>query len=383
MITFRQIVNDDIPALFRIRIATWGNDKGAEELAALGISHDSVLARLRSDHAGWIALVDDKHVGFAMANRSNGELWVIAVLPECEGRGIGRELMRQAEAWLFSHGWSEIWLTAHPDAHRRAIGFYRHLGWVDWKMEGDRYLKKANLRSVIKLEEHTVIDPATGYARLVRLQRGPSGASHRLCLFLDGEHYWRDLDAVPLLNAMALAGEIPAMTFAFVGHVSAAARHEDYTCNEHYGQFIDKTVMTWLRREVPSLQEHDHVVAGLSLSGLMAAYLTLKYPRHFSGCLSQSGSHWWEHERFAQMARGQAPIGARFWLSVGDQETQVNVKHPPTGLHQEISQIEGVQRAAQVLKGIGGTVRFHEYQGGHSIQCWREELSAALRWVLN
>lgn len=382
MITYRQIVEDDIPALFEIRLATWGNDRGADEMTALGINHDSILARLRSDHAGWIAFLDGKPVGFAMANRSNGELWAMAVLSECEGHGIGRELMHQAESWLFSHGWEEIWLTTHADEHYRAVGFYRHLGWVDWKMEGDRFLKKASSRSTIKLEEHTVTGSATGYTRLVRLQRGPATQPHRLCLILDGEHYWRDMDAVPVLNALSDRGRMPRMTFAFVGHVSGAARHEDYTCNERYSRFIGEEVMTWLKEEVPMLQNHGHVVVGLSLSGLMATYLTLKYPQHFDYCLSQSGSHWWKHEWFSKMARKHAPIRARFWLSVGDRETEVNVKHPPTGLLQEISQIAGVKKAAQILKEIGGMVHYHQYQGGHSLQSWREELNEALIWLL-
>ncbi len=162
MLTYRQIVEADIPALFQIRLDTWGNDRGAEEMAALGINHDSVVARLRNGHAGWIAFWEGEPVAFSIANQSNGELWVIAVLPKFEGQGIGRELMRQAEAWLFSHGWEEIWLTTYADENSRAVGFYRHLGWVDWKMETDRYLKKANPRSTINLEEHTVSGPATG-----------------------------------------------------------------------------------------------------------------------------------------------------------------------------------------------------------------------------
>jgi enterochelin esterase-like enzyme/ribosomal protein S18 acetylase RimI-like enzyme len=382
MITYRQIVEGDIPALLEIRLATWGNDRAAEEMAVLGINADSVLARLRSDHSGWVACLDGKPAGFAMANRSNGELWVVAVLPEGECHNIGNELMRQAEAWLFSHGWQEIWLTTHADEDSHVVGFYHHLGWVDWKTEGDRYLKKINPRSTIKLEEHTVTDPATGYTRLVRLQRGPSDQPHRLCLFLDGEHYWRDMDAVPVLNDLCDRREMPRMTFAFVGHVSGAARHEDYTCNERYGQFIGGEVMTWLKDEVPMLQDHGHVVAGLSLSGLMAAYLTLKYPQHFDCCLSQSGSHWWKHEWFAKMVRQHAPICARFWLSVGDQETEANVKHPPTGMLQEISQIAGVEKAAQVLKEVGVAVRYNPYHGGHSLRYWREELSEALPWLL-
>jgi enterochelin esterase-like enzyme/GNAT superfamily N-acetyltransferase len=382
MLTYRQIVEDDVPSLFEISLTTWGNDRGVDKMAALGISRDSILTRLRSDHAGWIVFLDGKPAGFAMANCNNGELWVVAVIPEWEDGGIGRELVRQAEAWLFSHGWQEIWLTTHADEHACVDDFYHDLGWVDWKTEGYRYLKKVNPRSTIKLEEHTVTGPATGYTRLVRLQRGPSDQPHRLCLFLDGEHYWRDMDAVPVLNALFDRMEMPRMTFAFVGHVSSAARDEDYTCNERYSQFIGEEVMTWLKEELPMLQNHGHVVAGLSLSGLMAAYLTLKHPQHFNCCLSESGSHWWKHEWFATMARQHAPVRARFWLSVGDQETAVDVNHPPTGLLQEISQIAGVEKAVQTLKEIGGTVHYHQYHGGHSLQCWRNELREALLWLV-
>ena len=383
MITFRQFVEDDIPMLLEICSSTWGRHSGEQEMADRGISHDSFLVRLKNDHSAWTACLDGKPIGFTMANRENGELWAAAVLREHQGQGLGRELMRQAEAWLFSHGWREIWLRARGDERDRAISFCHHLGWVDWKIEGAHYLKKANPRSIIKLEEHTVTDPTTGYSRLVRLQRGPSNQAHRLCLILDGEHYWRDMDAVPVLNALSNKGEIPGMTFAFVGHVSGAARQEDYVCNERYGQFIGDAVVKWLKREVSRLQDRDHLIVGLSLSGLMAVYQTLRYPQLFGYCLSQSGSHWWKHEWFAEMARQKAPITARFWLSVGDQETAVNVKHSPTGLLQEISQIAGVEKAAQVLEEIGGTVRYHPYQGGHSLQCWHKELSEALPWLLN
>ena len=82
------------------------------------------------------------------------------------------------------------------------------------------------------------------------------------------------------------------------------------------------------------------------------------------------------------MARQHAPVRARFWLSVGDRETEVNVKHPPTGLLQEISQIAGVEKAAQILRDIGGDVYYHPYHSGHSLQSWREELSEALLWLL-
>ena len=65
---------------------------------------------------------------------------------EHEDKGIGRELMRLVEEWLWSQDWSEIWLSTYLDPDVRAVGFYRHLGWDDWKMDEDRYMRKTNPR---------------------------------------------------------------------------------------------------------------------------------------------------------------------------------------------------------------------------------------------
>ncbi len=214
----------------------------------------------------------------------------------------------------------------------------------------------------------------------MRVKRGPATVPHHLCLFLDGEHYWRDMQVLPLLEQLVDEGKIKPMTFAFVGHVSAAARHVDYTCNEDYAAFIREEVVPWLGQEVSCLNTWRSTIVGLSLSGLMATYLTLGEGSPFRTCISQSGSHWWRHEWFAEWAQQQGHDYAHFWLSVGDQETETNVRHPPTGLLQEINQIEGVERAAHVLREIGAVVHVNHYAGGHQIKPWKEELEAALTW---
>ena len=337
----------------------------------------------QAECAGWAACAEEKPIGFALADRQTGELAAVAILPAYRGHGIARELVRQAEGWIFFHGWGEIRLALPGGESFGAAGFFERLGWVIEKSDCGRYaLKKTNPRPVYKLEEHTVADPATGYARLVRLRRGPADQPHRLCLFLDGEHYWRDMYAVPTLEELIRTGSIPPMTFAFLGHVSAQARHEDYTCNERYAQYIGGAVMEWLRAEIPNLHDGGHLVSGLSLSGLMATYLSLQNRKHFAASLSQSGSHWWNHEYFATMARQKSPIETRVWLSVGDHETQTNISHPPTGLFQGMSQIEGVERAAGLFEEIGGTVHCHRFQGGHSLARWHDELGQALTWLL-
>ncbi len=83
-----------------------------------------------------------------MADRNEGELLVIALLPEYEGRGIGAELMQRAEDWLAENGCTRAWLTTELDQSLRAYGFYKHRGWTDWKLErGLRYMQLELVRA--------------------------------------------------------------------------------------------------------------------------------------------------------------------------------------------------------------------------------------------
>ncbi len=130
MITFPQTIKDDQPALLKILATTVG------ECDALG-------AGFEDEWSGWVACHDGSPVGFAMADRANGELLMVAVLPEFSGKDIGRELMKQAEAWLFSHGWAEIRLTLPAVGCNEPLGFFQRLSWVDGKTQnGHRQLEK-------------------------------------------------------------------------------------------------------------------------------------------------------------------------------------------------------------------------------------------------
>ena len=140
----REMQITDLPEIFEVRIATWHNPNGREELTRMGITEESVARMMQEEtHRGWLCEVDSKIVGFAMGDKGTGEMWVIAVLEEYEARGIGRMLLTKVEDWLFSSGWDQVWLTTDTDETLRAVGFYRHLGWTDWKFEdGDRFMRK-------------------------------------------------------------------------------------------------------------------------------------------------------------------------------------------------------------------------------------------------
>ncbi|MDF1811511.1 MAG: GNAT family N-acetyltransferase [Verrucomicrobiales bacterium] len=173
---YRRITPDDLPSIFEVRVKTWHNPNGSEEMARMGINPDSVRQMLETTHHGWLAETNGDVVGFVMGNKQTAEMWVIAVLKEFENLGIGKSLMRLVEDWLVSEGCDRLWLTTDTDESYRAVGFYRHLGWIDCKMEkGDIFMTKRSdqvvadqqaarcgYRAAIKLddkiEHHEVID---------------------------------------------------------------------------------------------------------------------------------------------------------------------------------------------------------------------------------
>ncbi|WP_145456430.1 alpha/beta hydrolase [Gimesia panareensis] len=224
-----------------------------------------------------------------------------------------------------------------------------------------------------------VMTSASGdYTRNLWLVPGPQDRVHPLCLFLDAEHYLRDMDCLPILSKLMTTGQIPAMTLAFVAHVSSEDRQRDYLCDPRYTEFLAEEVVPWVRARA-NVRETGNLICGLSLSGLAAAHLTFQYPGLFAQALCQSGSFWW----LAQQDPDLPLNHTRFWLSVGDQETETEVTHPPSGLYQEISQIEGVEWAAARFQDQGATVRYQQYKGGHAIAPWRAELTPALTWLLS
>lgn len=126
---FRQMGQKDVDEVLRVRTLTRENALTVDELAAMGITPESTRRILEGRARGWVSEEDGEIVGFSMGEAETGEVLVLAVLPEHEGRGIGRLLLELVQSWLFSLGHRELWLVANPDPSTRAYGFYRRLGW--------------------------------------------------------------------------------------------------------------------------------------------------------------------------------------------------------------------------------------------------------------
>ena len=141
---FREISLDDIPAIFSIRLATDENKFTYEELVQHGISYESVKNKLSTTGKGWLCEIENREVGFVIADCSNGEIWLIAVLPEFINQKIGSKLLNLAENWLISKRHKTLWLITDPDKNLRAYTFYLKNGWYESKIEnGILYMEKA------------------------------------------------------------------------------------------------------------------------------------------------------------------------------------------------------------------------------------------------
>ena len=143
----RQVCAEDGPALLAVRAATRENPFSSEALAAAGINPESLARDLNAGTlAGWLSqtVPAGEVVGFCLANVPDAELWVLAVLPDYEGRGIGRELLARTEALLWAAGHASAWLWTSTDHSLRSYGFYAAAGWREEAERGERlYLRKA------------------------------------------------------------------------------------------------------------------------------------------------------------------------------------------------------------------------------------------------
>ena len=79
-----------------------------------------------------------------MANKTNGEFWVMVVHPDFQKRGIGSKLYDETMDWLRSLGWKEAWLGVQQELQTNAYSFFKKRGWVDDEMRGlFRIMKKS------------------------------------------------------------------------------------------------------------------------------------------------------------------------------------------------------------------------------------------------
>ncbi|CAM4087187.1 MULTISPECIES: GNAT family N-acetyltransferase [Lelliottia] len=135
----------DIDSIFDVRTSVVENHLSREEMQQMGINESVVADMIKQSRCAWVATVNDNVIGFSMILPDDGCLFAAFVLPEYEGRGIGRSLVQLAEHELFKH--HEIaWLET--DKNSRAAQFYVQLGWGNKKNINDTDIRLEKYRGV-------------------------------------------------------------------------------------------------------------------------------------------------------------------------------------------------------------------------------------------
>lgn len=113
----------DIPEMHRVRTSVHENQL-SDPTRVQPQHYESLLDK---DGRAWVAEVDGRIVGFAVAHVARANVWALFVEPGFEGRGIGRKLHDNMMAWFFTAGAELVWLSTEPGT--RAEAFYIAAGW--------------------------------------------------------------------------------------------------------------------------------------------------------------------------------------------------------------------------------------------------------------
>ncbi len=128
---YRRAQPDDAPTCVVLRGKTRENAVSVERLGSIGITAESWANDIQSGALpGHICTVDGTMIGYCFGAPASGEIVVLALLPEYESRGVGRELLARMVRQLLASGHQRLFLGCSADPTSRSHGFYRHLGWV-------------------------------------------------------------------------------------------------------------------------------------------------------------------------------------------------------------------------------------------------------------
>jgi GNAT superfamily N-acetyltransferase len=129
-VTIEPAMASDAAEFVRLRGRTRENAVSETRLASFSITPGSWAEDVRTGLlAGFTAKRQGNLLGYCFGNTRTGEVVVLALLPEAEGHGIGRELLGRVVLALRERGHRRLFLGCSSNPNVRSYGFYRRLGW--------------------------------------------------------------------------------------------------------------------------------------------------------------------------------------------------------------------------------------------------------------
>jgi GNAT superfamily N-acetyltransferase len=183
MIRIRPAEVDDGPVLQQIerRAGEQFREIGMPEIAEDDPPPLATLEGYAVAGRSWVAVDDDGElVGYVLVDEVDGDAHVeqVSVLPDQQGRGVGRALLGRVSDWALQHGHGAISLTTFTDVPwNRPL--YEHIGF--------RVLSEAELgpelRALREAEAAHGLDPATRVC--MRLELSERGVRRSASLLRD------------------------------------------------------------------------------------------------------------------------------------------------------------------------------------------------------
>ena len=132
------------PADFEKVVALWEaceltrpwNDPASDIEFCLGSENSILMVGVAGGQSQIVATAMVGHDGH------RGWIYYVAVAPDYQEKGAGREMMAHAEAWLIQRGVPKAMLMIR-ETNRRVIGFYQQLGYaIEERVVMARWLNK-------------------------------------------------------------------------------------------------------------------------------------------------------------------------------------------------------------------------------------------------
>ncbi|MDT8715898.1 hypothetical protein IAI10_04460 [Clostridium sp. 19966] len=139
---------------------------------------------------------------------------------------------------------------------------------------------------------------------------------YNLLVLTDGFEYINWMSAQIVLDNLIESNKITPTVCVFIA--SNSDRYEELTCNDNFSNFISQELMDWIYENYNVTKEpQKKIIGGLSLGGLMAAYIAFKNSDVFGNVLSQSGSYWYEEQWLTQKYKEAEKLPINFYLNAG------------------------------------------------------------------
>ena len=132
---FREAIIEDIQQMQIVRNLVKENMLSNPAL----ITDEDCAEFIKQRGKGWVCEINDRIVGFSIADLKERNIWALFVHSEFERKTIGKKLHDIMLDWYFHKTKKTVWLGTAPNT--RAEKFYRKAGWKEIGLHGKGEIK--------------------------------------------------------------------------------------------------------------------------------------------------------------------------------------------------------------------------------------------------